>query len=266
MNEPKHTYLWLTDTHAKAWSKWQLLNAILDENPRGVFLTGDIAEGVFLEGVLDLLGRKAGRPIYYVLGNHDLWGSSFKNTHDMVRRLGKKHKNLIWMTEAGIVPINDEVCLIGTDGWYDARIGNPNYICYTFDWWMTKEFRQLPNMNARIEAMRAIADESAKVMSERLEEALTTYKSVYLLTHMPCFEAAHRSNNPVIEAFWMPYNINYALGQALERVMEQHKKRQLTVLSGHSHNPVSIHVARNVECRVGKASYLHITDGERIII
>jgi 3',5'-cyclic-AMP phosphodiesterase len=259
-------YLWLTDPHVKLWSKWHFLNTILDENPRAVLLTGDLAEGPFLKGVLDVLGRKAGRPIYFVLGNHELLGSDIASTHSLVREMCAKYRNLIWLTDNDIIPLNDEVALIGSDGWYDARIGNPAYIRYTFDWWMVKDFRKLPNMNARIEAFRALADKSAEVLSERLERALETYKSVYLLTHMPPWQEAHRATNPLIERFWAPYNCNIALGQALEKVMEKHKKRQLTVLAGHTHTPVSIHVARNIECRVGKASYAHITDGERIFI
>src|SRR4029077_20044583 len=114
-------YLWLTDLHLWSWDRYKLLGTILDQKPKGVFLTGDISNSSqTLIWDLDFLGSKVGRPIYFVLGNHDLHFSSIEKTHVQIRELCKKHKNLIWMDEAGIIPLNEEVCCIGNMGWYSA--------------------------------------------------------------------------------------------------------------------------------------------------
>ena len=228
----------------------------------------DITEGFFLEGLLDFLGKRIGRPFIFCLGNHDYFGSSISATHDKVRALCKQHRNLIWITEAGIVPINEESCVIGSEGWYSVSAGDPRYIRFTFDWFLIEEFRKLPNMDARIEAFRELARQSATTLTARLEEAVETYKTVYLLTHVPTFAEAHRSTNAWFEEFWRPYNTNIPLGKALEQVMSKHKNRRLIVLSGHTHFATTCYPNRNVECRVGSASYtsIHDSDIRRIYI
>jgi 3',5'-cyclic-AMP phosphodiesterase len=264
MNRSK--YLWLTDTHIKFFGRYKLLNTILDQKPNGVFITGDISEGFTFLSDLEFLGQKIGRPFYFVRGNHELWGSSFDKVNEGIRKLSAQYSNLIWMTDAGIVPLNEETCLIGMDGWYDARLGNEKYIKYTFDWWLIEDFRKLPSMKERIEKMRFLADESARVLSSRLEEAVETYKTVYLLTHVPAWREAHRANGWISDKFYEPYNTNLVLGQALESVMSKHKKRQLIVLCGHTHQNMTVHVSRNIECRVGKGSYRKISEEEIIYI
>lgn len=255
MKGMKDKYLWYTDTHFKPWSRHKVLDAILDEKPKAVFLTGDITYGPTLIQDLEYLGERIGRPLYFCLGNHDYHGSSIEKVHAQVRETCKKYKNLIWMTEAGVVPINEEVALIGAEGWYDARIGDTSFLKYTFDWFLTEDFKKLPDMSARIEAFRVLADKSVEIIIPLLEEALVDYKTIYLLTHFPPWKEANRGSGTLMEKFWMPYNVNLVLGQALEKVMENQKKRKLIVLSGHTHTDCWIHVSRIIECRVNQASY-----------
>lgn len=251
----KNQHLWLTDPHLKPWTRRKLLNLILDDKPKSVLLTGDISYGPTLLGDLEYLAKKAGRPIHFVLGNHDYHFSSIEKVHEGVRELCRKYKNLIWMTEAGVVPLTDEVCTIGTEGWYDVLIGNPKFIKYTFDWFLTEDFKVLPTMEARFEAFRKLAQESVDKLIPLLEEAVKEYKTIYLLTHFPPWPEANRDAGTLMEQFWLPYNINLTLGKALEEFMQHHKKRHLIVLAGHTHTDCWIHVSRNIECRVNKASY-----------
>lgn len=117
-------HLWLTDTHTKLFDRYKLLNVILDQDPDSVFMTGDISEGFAFLSDLEFLAQKIGRPLYFVHGNHELWGHSFQFIHDGIRNLTKKYPNLIWMTDKNLVPLNEETCLIGEEGWYDARVGD----------------------------------------------------------------------------------------------------------------------------------------------
>jgi len=170
------------------------------------------------------------------------------------------------MTDHNIIPLNDETCLIGNENWYDARIGNPEYIKYTFDWFMIEDFRQLSTMKDRIELMREIADKNADILCSKLEQAVDGYKTIYLLSHVPAWREAHRANELISDKFYEPYNISFLLGQKLEKIMEKHKKRHLICLMGHTHCPVSVHVSRNIECRVGRGSYAKISEEEIIYI
>lgn len=266
MISKRKRYVFLTDTHIKFFGRYKLLNTILDQHPHGVFLTGDISEGPTFLSDLEFLGSRIGRPLYFVHGNHELWFSSFEKVKTGIQKLCYKYQNLIWMTRSGIVPLNKKTAVVGTEGWYDGRGGNSDYIKYTFDWFLIKEFRKLPNMKARLEMMREIADKSAKMMVERLEEAMENYKSVYLLTHMPPWIEANRADGLFSEAFWAPYHCNIIMGQELERAMKKYKKRNLIVLCGHTHQPLTIQVSRNIECRVGRGSYIHVSDEDLIYI
>jgi hypothetical protein len=170
------------------------------------------------------------------------------------------------MDNAGIQTINDDVALIGHGGWYDASHGDPKYLKYTLDWRLIKELKDLTSMSERITLFKSIAQESADKLSKLLEAAVENHKTVYLLTHMPCFADANRDEGSIMEKFWEPYNVNLTLGKALENVMQNYKKRNLIVLSGHTHFSTQIHATRNIECRVGKASYFNLNDEERIYL
>lgn len=263
----KSKYLWLTDTHLKPWTRKKLLNLILDDKPRGIFLTGDISYGPTLCDDLEYLGKRAGRTIYFVLGNHDYHFSSIDQVHSDIRYLCSKYRNLIWMTEAGIQPLNDDVALIGAEGWYDANLGNPDYLKYTLDWVLTKDFKLLPTMEERVNYFKKLALESTEKLVKLLESSVEEFKTIYLLTHFPPWREANRDAGTFMEPFWLPYNVNLTLGKALEETMQKYKKRNLIVLAGHTHTDCWIHVSRNIECRVNQAKYFgSVRNEEHIFI
>ena len=132
----KDKYLWFTDTHldkVTPWSIGKFLAHLVKESPKGIFLTGDISSGPALPWHLKMMATVVKCPIYFVLGNHDYHFSSIEKTHHKIRELCKQYPNLIWMTDAGVVHLNDEVALIGTEGWYDADNGKPEYLQFTLD-------------------------------------------------------------------------------------------------------------------------------------
>lgn len=265
----KDKYLWYTDTHLDKVAPWTLarfISHIISEKPKGVFLTGDISTGPLLCPHLKLLARFIKCPIYFVLGNHDYHFIGIEKQHENIRAACKKYDNLVWLTESDIIDLNHEVALIGAEGWYDARLGNPKYLKYTLDWLLTPDFRKLPNMEARVEAFREISNKSNQLLEEKLHKALEQgYKTIYLLTHFPPWKEATRDVGKYLEKFWLPYNVNLNLGQMIEEVMADRKKRNVTVLAGHTHTDAWIHVSRNIECKVNKAKYYGYVRNEETI-
>lgn len=255
----KDKYLWFTDTHFDKVLPWTFANfirRIRRENPKGVFLTGDISNGALTPYHLKIMALALDCPIYFILGNHDYHYSSIRKTHDKIRKLCDKHENLIWVTDNGVIHLNEEVCLIGTEGWYDVEEGKPSYLKLTFDWFMVKDFRKLPSMNDRIDVWREMAAKSAHDIADKLEKAIEQdYKSIYLMTHVPPWREATRDVGTFMEKFWLPYNTNLRIGRSIEKIMNDHKKRYVTVLAGHTHTDCWIHVARNIECKVNNAKY-----------
>lgn len=263
----KSKYVWITDTHITTpLDRRKLLNIILDEAPKGVFHTGDISQsGLTTISDLEYIGKYINCPFYFNLGNHCIWFSSFKKIHKQVRELCKQYKNLIWMEDEEVISLNKNTACVGVEGWYDARVGDPQYLTFTLDWMFIEELRNLPSMKHRIEMFQDMAKQSAKKGVSKLEKAIETHKTVFMLSHYPTVKSANRSDGWLPEKFWEPYNCNLILGEELEKVMEKHKKRNLILLTGHIHTP-STTINRNIECRVGRGSYYKISEDEIIYI
>lgn len=262
----REKYLFITDPHLLPFNRFKMLDAILSQKPRAVFVGGDISYGPTLISDLKFLGKRIGRPMYFVLGNHDYHFSSIDKVHTKVKEVCEEYRNLVWLTNAGVVPITNEVAVIGAEGWYDAQVGNKEFIKYTFDWFLTSDFKKLPTWDQRFSKFKEVAAANTKYIISNLEAAMEDYKTVYLITHFPPWREANRYNSWISESFWEPYNTNVGLGKALEEVMVKHKKRNLIVFCGHTHSSVQIHVSRNIECRVGRGAYHMLAEDEIIYI
>lgn len=251
----KLKYLWYTDTHLNKISlldKFKLISHIRKEKPKAIFLTGDISNGIMTCLDLKILATWVKCPIYFILGNHDYHFSSFEETHEKIRQLCMQYPNLIWLTESDIISLTDDVAIIGTEGWYDASSGKTSYLKITPDWLLIKDLKKLSSMDDRILAFKNLADKSCELIENKLETALNQgYKTIYILTHVPPWKEATRDIGTILENYWIPYNVNLRLGKTIEKVMQDRKKRNVTVLSGHTHNPLHIHISRNIECQVG---------------
>ena len=252
-------YLWMSDLHMDMslvpYLKRLHARRISSTGVDGLFITGDISTGLTLESDLKFLARHFDGPIYFVLGNHDYHGRHVDSVHADVRRLCCQFSNLHWMSDTGVVSLNEEVALIGTEGWYDAQAGDPRLLRFTTDWFLTFDFLHLDSMEQRVEVWRDMSRRAAEVIEERLTTALEHHKTVYVLTHFPPWKEATRAVGTLMEGFWLPYNTDVAMGQAIERVAAGRKKKRIVVLAGHTHTPCRIRVSNTVECNVARASY-----------
>jgi predicted phosphohydrolase len=261
-------YVWYTDTHLNwvlPWNKFRFVKRIEAENPNGIFLTGDISHGISIKWDLKYLAKHLDIPIYFVLGNHDYHYRTMENVHNDVRELCDQYPNLHWMTESDIISLNKKTAIIGAEGWYDARVGDSKYLKYTLDSWVTTDFRKLSDAQARLKKFRELADASAFLIKNKLEEALQNHKVVYILTHYPPWQQATRDIGTFMERFWLPYNTNIIMGQTIEQVMANYKKKKVIVLAGHTHTDSWIHISKRIECKVNKASYLGLPRNEECI-
>lgn len=262
-------FAWLSDTHMNLSVLPHLkrlhLLGIRKSAASGIFITGDISSGSWLESDLRFLARNFSGPIYFVLGNHDYHGRHIASVHEDVRRLCREHTNLVWMTDAGVVSLTEDVALIGTEGWYDARHGDPELLKLTTDWFLTFDFLHLPNHAARLAAWRRMARSGAELIEERLSSALEGHRTVYILTHVPPWPAATRDVGTLLETFWLPYNTNTVLGAAIERVAGGRRKKRVVVLAGHTHTPCRIRVSNSIECAVARSTYWGSVRPEEII-
>jgi Icc protein len=263
-------YVWYSDPHLNMsvlpWMKRFFVRRLEGLHADGLFLSGDISSGKNLENDLRYLARNFPGPIYFVLGNHDYHGRYMDSVHDDVRRLCDFHPNLHWLSESDVVSLNEDVALIGAEGWYDALSGDPSYLKWTTDWLLTHDFRVLPDMESRIKFFRHLAEMSANQLEKKLVDALESHKTIFIVTHFPPWKEATRAVGTKMEKFWLPYNANTVMGQMIERVMEGRKKKRVIVLAGHTHTPCKVRVSNSIECVVARASYFGSVRPEETII
>lgn len=266
----KQRFAWFSDVHlgltALPSFKRMFIARLNDANVDGLFLTGDISTGILIESNLIYLARKFEKPIYFVLGNHDYFGRHTNSVHSDVKRICSEHPNMHWMTDSGVLELNEYVAVVGTEGWFDA-VGDTRALRWTFDWFMTLDFLQLDGMPERIVRWREMASASATLVAKNLRQALKTHGEVYVLTHFPPWLDATVLTGSFTERLRASYNTNTVMGRAIEEVMREHPDQKVTVLSGHTHAPCHLQVRDNVECHVARANYRgRIRPEETIII
>ena len=119
--------LWLTDLHLD-WvniaSRRQFYVRLTTTAFDAVVITGDIATATCLPSELLELGQAcAPRPVYFVLGNHDFYGSTFAAVDRAVAAACVQQLNLVHLGQGEIVPLSPTTALVGHRGWADGLAG-----------------------------------------------------------------------------------------------------------------------------------------------
>jgi len=250
--------VWLTDIHLNfvfAPDLNRLTSAVQRENPDAVLISGDIGESNNCAFYLQLLAKALARPLYFVLGNHDYYRGSFEAVNEMIRDTCARVVDLYWLTESGVVELTRSTALIGHDSWADGRLGDydGSEVLMT-DYMVIQDFVGL-DKSRRLRLMNQLGDAAAAQIRQVLPSALARYDEVYLLTHVPPFaEGCVYEGHPTRDDF-LPHFGCQALGDALHEIMVRHPSKRLTVLCGHTHQPVRVQIAPNLWCWTGAADY-----------
>ena len=202
-------------------------------------IAGDISEAPSLQQVLDYLAKGFNKPIYFVLGNHDIYYGSFGEvTKRCWERNGEANQLAKWLTPLGIVELTKDTCLIGTDGWYDCRNGD----FFGSDMELN-DFKLIYEMKAHhgkynlFSLCNKLGDETAAYIDEMFPKAALKYKNIIFLTHVPPFiDASLYLGKPASQAS-LPFFSNKAAGDAIKRFAKTYPKINVCVACGHSHDP-----------------------------
>ena len=250
-------YAWLTDPHFNFLSQKKVIEFFLTldcENLDGVFITGDISTGTQVARHLKQLSQIFRKPIYFVLGNHDFYRSSFSLVENQMVGLTKNRSNLHYITNSEPISLSPDTALIGHDGWYDAGWRSPlTNLVFIWDWFFISEFRALFSNDDRLEFSRKRAEAAAEVVRMRLRKAFENHSTVMFLTHFPPWPEADPCSHSLLERFWHPYNSSRVMAKMLEAEMLQRPEKKLIVLAGHTHDDSYVRISDNIEIRVGGA-------------
>jgi Icc protein len=251
---------WLTDIHLN-FLRPPALEAFFDvlaETGADAFaISGDIGESHDVAVHLRTIADRVERPVYFVLGNHDFYRGSIVEVRGKVRALCSVTPNLHWMPDAGVVPFTDEACLVGHDGWGDGRLGNyrsSDVLLNDFE--LIGEFGGFDeDPDDRLAKLHALGDEAAAHFRAVLPDALSRFRHVVAVTHVPPFRESCWHEGTISDDNWLPFFACQAVGDALVEAMTAAPDRKMTVLCGHTHGGGEAQILPNLRVLTGGARY-----------
>jgi len=253
------TLCWMTDLHLDAAEdavRERFYQRVEAAGADALLITGDIADGRRTEEYLVEMAERVNRPVYFVLGNHDFYGGSIRDTRHRTAELADRDARLGYLTTLGVVELSPTWGLVGHDGWPDARLGDfENSQVFLPDFVTIEDLDAVrhdrPAMQRR---MAELGDEAAACVGRVLPEALDRFPQVVLATHVPPLAGTAWYRGHSCDEDWLPYFACRAMGDVLLGVMRAHPDRRLLVLCGHTHGGGEVRVLDNLHVITGGAS------------
>ena len=250
--------LWITDPHldhltASARTQW--FDRLESFEGSGILLTGDIGESDTVFGFLDEISKRH-HSIWFVLGNHDYYGSTISSMRCRVEAFAAEHETLHYLHSAEPIYYDHDSVLIGVDGWSDGRAGD--FLSSNI---MLNDYRRIGELsglesNARLARLQALGAVEADTLRRTLAKLSgTPIRQVRIATHVPPFPEAcwYQGSNEINE--WTPHFTCVAVGKEILRFAHAHPTTQVDVLCGHAHNEGSVTLAPNLRVETGRAVY-----------
>ena len=227
-----------------------------------ILITGDIAESHNVVLYIEEMQERTGKPVYFVLGNHDFYGTSVLNVKQSVNHLNYLPKNMG-------TPLSEDTILIGVDGWGDTRNGDyDNGRLIMSDWIYIDDLRKEYGKGMaklKVQLMK-LADADARKLERRVLKALSEriecesghvnkYTKIIIASHVPPFEEsclhAGRKSTPS----GLPFFSSRCLGDTILPIAKKHPEVDFLWLSGHTHSRATFHAAPNLTSKGAKAEY-----------
>jgi Icc protein len=257
---------WATDIHLNTVEKPAIDRFCEDVKASGaesLLLGGDVAEAGDLVRWLDFLDKSMQMPIYFVLGNHDYYGSSVAAVRQQVRDL--QSPNLIWLPDAGCVQFGSDVCLVGHGGWGDARVGDLVGFAVLTDYLAISDLFETVDLDDLVAGftnrlplrrkLGLLGQEAARTLRPVLFQAVQEARRVLVLMHVPPFREACWHAGSISSEKWLPGFTCKAIGDLLLETAELSPDCDITVLCGHTHGTGYVRMASNLEVYTAQATY-----------
>ena len=250
--------VWLTDLHLDFINDENLLvllKKIKAINSSGIIISGDISNSYSIEESIIKIYDFIKKPIYYVTGNHDYYGSSIESVNSKLLSMYQKNSDLNFLNVSGITRL-DDISIIGHGGWYDGGFGdyfNSNVVLT--DIYKIKDFYDVPNKSERLILYKRLADESVQHFKNLMSDVFDETDNAILVTHVAPFKESSVYNGQQSDDNWLPFFTSKCLGTFLKTTMKKYKNKKLLVLCGHSHGNSDVQVLKNLRVLTGEAEY-----------
>jgi predicted phosphohydrolase len=257
---------WATDIHLNAAEPDVVegfCDGVASSGADCLLLGGDIAEAMDVEEQLTMLAARLRMPIYFVLGNHDYYGSSIEAVRERMRRLEDPH--LHWLPATGCVQLTPKTALVGHGGWADARIGDFSRAPIMTDILAIADLvREIDrddlldgfqNRDALRSRLHALGDDAARTLEPQLAAAISGYGTVLVLMHVPPFREAAWYGGQISGDDWLPHTTCQAVGDILRAAAESAPHVRIEVLCGHTHGEGRATILPNLRTTTRAATY-----------
>jgi 3',5'-cyclic AMP phosphodiesterase CpdA len=249
--------VWMTDIHLDFLSEVEVTRFCADisrAEPDGVLVGGDIAQAASFERALREMALHTGRPIWFVLGNHDFYGSSIDEVRRCAAALSSEGR-AVWLGAVDVVDLTPHTALVGHDGWGDARLGSHVASGVVLNDFFRIADLRVADKTELARVLHRLGDEAAAHLKRVLPMALKSHEHVLVLTHVPPFREACWHEGRVSGDDYLPYFACRATGDVLLDEASRHSDRRVTVLCGHTHSPGECWPLPNLRVVTGGAVY-----------
>jgi predicted phosphohydrolase len=251
--------LWGSDLHldrVDASARDAFLHRFREFGEIPCVLTGDIAVANDLTGVLESVAAAMAGAVYFVLGNHDHYGSSVAQVRDAVLALGERLPKVQWLPPAGVVMLDADTALVGVDGWADGGAGDALTTPLRMnDDRLIAEIAGAPSRRGKLAVKRALAEADAARLATLLDRATASARQIVIATHVPPFVESLPTSGALARVEWQPLLVSHATGEVLRRAAAAQPRHRFLVLAGHTHVATDVRIAPNLRCIVAAARY-----------
>jgi len=254
---------WCTDIHLDFADDKRVacLSAEAEARADALLVTGDIGESHSLKKHLQRLRAAFTGPIYFILGNHDRYGTSLAEAEKVAASCEEPFRYLSQMEAVALSPT---VGLVGEDGLYDARAGKVDLTrCFLRDFNEIEEFATAMGLPKGVFARETIlvdcVQQAARAgvdrLAVKLEKALNRFEHVIVATHVPPFIEASWHRGKISDQWTLPWYSAPSMGDMIFALAMEFPEKRITVFAGHSHHFRHCKISNNVEVYVGSARY-----------
>lgn len=264
-------YAWLSDTHFSHLTPAQfssLAAEVASTHSDFAIVTGDISEAADLENYLTEFQLRIGIPIYFVLGNHDFYGSSFDKVRASVRRLvDASGGNLVYLHDSSAVA--GDTTIVGADGWGDGLNGRGSKSQFVLsDFTAIEDLRGAylahamcdysdPATRGANNPLYRMLATQGRFSAEKLIRTLplVTTDNILIATHVPPFVEAALYQNKMSDSNAAPHFTCKQTGEVIRKFATEHPEKNIEVICGHTHHHADVKLLPNLHVKTAQAEY-----------
>jgi len=239
MSDNVESLTWLTDPHLEFCgyrTRHQLYDSINQAAGEIVLITGDLSAGSHRLAQYTELAEQIKKPVYFVLGNHDRYGTTFANTERVVKRVTALFSHMVRLNGSQIIPLSNSVALIGVDGWADGLGGEgPKTKARINDFYQILDFATDPEPQVFRE-MKERAGKYSRALRPSLIRTLKQYQTTIIATHVPPYEGAAWHEGRTSSPAYQPFFSSPTMGKMIKAAVAEHPGKSVLVLCGHTHS------------------------------